>query len=139
MTREGDVKVLSDRGACVAWQGCRLPGAWLIDRAIDLALARIADHGVVTITIASANHTGALAVYLSRLTARGLMSILTCSGPAATGVAPYGGTRAVFTPNPLAAGIPTPGDPVLLDISASIATNNRAKQLVQAGKRFPAP
>ena len=35
-------------------------------------------------------------------------------------VAPFGGTRAVFTPDPLAMGFPTEGDPVLIDISASL-------------------
>lgn len=137
MACAGEIEVISDRGACVAWKGQRLPGAWLIHRAIDLALARVAEHGVVTITIAGAHHTGALATYLPRLTSQGLMPILSCSGPAATGVAPFGGTRPLFTPNPLAAGIPTAQDPVLLDISSSITTNNRARQLAREGQRFP--
>lgn len=137
MALAGDIEVVSDRGACVAWNGKRLPGAWLIHRAIDLALERIAQHGVFTLTIAGAHHTGALATYLPRLTSRGLMPILSCSGPAATGVAPHGGTRPLFTPNPLAAGIPTAQDPVLLDISSSITTNNRARQLAREGRRFP--
>lgn len=139
MVRDGSFEVVSDRGSCVAWRGRRLPGAWLIDQAIDLALARVPEHGVVTVTIAGCHHTGALAVYLPRITERGLLPILTCSGPAASGVAPYGGTKALFTPNPLAAGIPTTNDPVLLDISASITTNNRARQLAKAGARFPGP
>lgn len=138
MERQGTMEVLSDRGSCVAWNGRRLPGAWLIERAFDLALERIETHGVVTLTIAGAHHTGALAVYLPRVTERGLMPILTCSSPAAAGVAPFGGTRGLLTPNPIGAGIPTPGDPVLLDISASITTSNRARQLAQAGERFPA-
>ncbi|MBS0455403.1 MAG: Ldh family oxidoreductase [Proteobacteria bacterium] len=139
MARDGEPEVISDRGACVAWKGHRLPGAWLVERGIDLALERIAACGVFTLTIAGSHHTGALATYLPRLTERGLLPILSCSGPAAAGVAPFGGTRSLFTPNPIAAGIPTSGDPVLLDISASITTNNRAKQLVKAGQRFPAP
>ncbi|MDM0107708.1 Ldh family oxidoreductase [Variovorax sp. J22R24] len=138
MACDGEPEVISDRGACVAWKGHRLPGAWLIERGIDLALERIAIHGVFTLTIAGSHHTGALATYLPRLTERGLLPILSCSGPAAAGVAPFGGTRSLFTPNPIAAGIPTTGDPVLLDISASITTNNRAKQLAKAGQRFPA-
>jgi L-lactate dehydrogenase len=38
----------------------------------------------------------------------------------------------------LAAGIPTSGEPVLLDISSSITTLNSAKQLVARGEKFPA-
>lgn len=137
MALDGEPTVLSDRGACFAWSGKRLPGAWLIDRAIDQTLERIATHGVVTCTIANGHHTGALATYLPRLTERGLMVVLACSGPAAGGVAPFGGTRGVFTPNPLAAGIPSTGDPILLDISCSITTIKRSTQTAKAGARLP--
>jgi len=52
-------------------------------------------------------------------------------------VAPFGGTRGVFTPNPLAAGIPSSGDPILLDISCSITTIKRSTQTAKAGGRLP--
>lgn len=139
MALQGAPQVLSDRGACVAWNGNRLPGAWLIDQAINLALERITAHGVVTCTIANGYHTGALATYLPRLTEQGLMVVLACSGPAASGVAPFGGTRGLFTPNPLAAGMPSGGDPVLLDISCSITTIKRSTQVAQKGGRLPGP
>lgn len=48
MRAAGEPHVISDRGACLAWDGQRLPGAWLIDQAIDAALRRVPDHGVVT-------------------------------------------------------------------------------------------
>ncbi len=137
MTLVGEPRVVNDRGACVTWDGRRLPGAWLIRRAIDLALERIAQHGVVTVAIGNSHHTGALAVYLPRLTERGLMVQLLNSAPSSAGVAPFGGTRPVLTPNPLAAGIPTPGAPILLDISASITTLNSARQRIERGERFP--
>lgn len=133
----GQPQVISDRGACFAWDGQRLPGAWLIDKAINRALERIEAHGVVTCTIANGHHTGALAVYMRRLTERGLMAVLACSGPAHQGVAPFGGTKGVFTPNPLAAGIPSSSDPVLLDISCSITTIKRSTQVAKAGTRLP--
>ena len=138
MTITGDMTVVNDRGACITWNGRRLPGSWLISRAIDTALERIEQYGVVTVAIANSHHTGALAVYLPRLTERGLMVQLVCSSPAAKGVAPFGGTQPLFTPNPIAAGIPTQDDPVLLDISSSITTLNSARQLVARGESFPA-
>jgi LDH2 family malate/lactate/ureidoglycolate dehydrogenase len=52
-------------------------------------------------------------------------------------VAPYGGTQPVFTPNPIGAGIPTGGDPILIDISASITTNGLSSRLRREGKRYP--
>jgi LDH2 family malate/lactate/ureidoglycolate dehydrogenase len=136
MTTAGEPVVVNDQGACVTWDGRQLPGAWLIQRAIDLALARVEQLGVVTVVIANSHHTGALAVYLPRLTARGMLVQLVNSSPSAAGVAPFGGTRPLLTPNPVAAGIPTTGQPILLDISASITTLNSARQLLGRGERF---
>jgi L-lactate dehydrogenase len=138
MAITGDMRVVNDRGACITWDGQRLPGSWLISRAMDTALERIEQHGVVTVAIANSHHTGALAVYLPRLTERGFLVQLICSSPAARGVAPFGGTKPLFSPNPIAAGIPTQGDPILLDVSSSITTLNSARQLVARGERFPA-
>jgi len=137
MNLKGGLETISDRGACVAWNGRRLPGAWLVNRAIDCALERVSQYGVVTVTIAEGHHTGALATYLPRLTDQGLMVLLACSGPALQGVAPYGGTVGLFTPNPLSAGIPTHKDPILLDISCSITTIKRSGQLAHAGRTYP--
>ena len=54
-------------------------------------------------------------------------------------VAPFGGTTAVMTPNPIAAGIPTGGDPILLDISMSITTAGMSARQRARGKRLPGP
>ena len=43
------------------------------------------------------------------------------SDPSEATMAPFGGIAAVFTPDPIAFGIPTDGDPILVDISSSIA------------------
>jgi len=67
------------------------------------------------------------------------MLVIASSVPSVAAVAPHGGTKAVYTPNPLAAGIPTGGDPILLDISASITTMNLTRQLATAGRSFPQP
>ncbi|MGX9936578.1 Ldh family oxidoreductase [Advenella kashmirensis] len=137
VTLSGGHDVVVDRGACVTWDGRRLPGAWLISSAIDLAIERAEQFGTVTIAIFNCHHTGALATYLPKLTSNGLMGILASSGPAAKVVAPFGGTEGLLTPNPIAAGIPTEGDPILLDISSSITTLNNARQLARVGERFP--
>lgn len=90
----------------------------------------MAQHGIVSIAIANSHHAGALAVYLPGLIERHLLVQLACSGPTERGVAPFGGSEPQFTTNPMAAGITTPGDPVLSDFSSSITTLNSARQLV---------
>jgi L-lactate dehydrogenase len=65
--------------------------------------------------------------------------LIACSDPNAASVAPHGGTRAVFTPDPLAFGFPTEGDPVLIDLSASLTTNGLTARLHKHGQRLQHP
>jgi L-lactate dehydrogenase len=137
MATTGEPEVVSDRGACVCWNGRRLPGVWLVSKAVDLALDRVAQYGTVTVAIGNSHHIGCLAAYLPRATDKGCLIIVSSSDPSQKTVAPFGGREPLFTPDPIAVGIPTDGDPVLVDISASITTNNMGARLVREGRRFP--
>jgi len=137
MAAVGDPLVVSDRGACVCWNGKRLPGVWLTSKAVDLALERVETYGTVTVAVGNSHHIGCLAAYLPRATDKGYLVIISSSDPSQRTVAPFGGRDPVFTPNPIAVGIPTEGDPLLLDTSASITTNNLGARLAREGRRFP--
>ena len=130
--------MIRDTGACLTWDGRRLPGVWLTAAAIDAALDRAATYGTVTVVIRRSHHIACLGAFLTRATDRGCMILLACSDPAVASVAPFGGITAVFTPDPLAVGIPTDGDPILIDTSASITTNGMSGRLHKQGRRFPA-
>ena len=137
MAGQGEPTIINDRSAAVTWDGRRLPGVWLTAKAVELAMERAIAHGVATVVIRNSHHIGCLAAFLQRATDRGLMITIACSDPAGASVAPFGGRQAVFTPDPLAVGIPTDGDPILIDISASITTNGLANRLRREGKKFP--
>jgi L-lactate dehydrogenase len=139
MTLSGQPHVLADHPAAVTWDGRRLPGQWLTLEAISLASARARELGSCSVVIRRSHHIGCLAAYLQRVTDQGLMILLTCSDPSGTGVAPHGGYRGTYTPNPLAAAWPTgEGDPVMLDVCQSITTNLMTRRLHAEGRRFPA-
>ena len=139
MARDGEPETLSDRGSAVTWDGRYLPGPWLVTRAMDLAFGRIGEHPVVTVVIRRSHHIACLASYLKRATDRGLLMLLTSSDPSVRTVAPFGGTEPLYTPNPIAAGIPTHGAPVLLDISVSCTANATVRRMHTLGKRLPGP
>ncbi len=139
MTRDGEPEVLADVPAAVTWDGRRLPGPWLVLRAMAVATERARHCGTGTVVIRRSHHIACLAAYLKRATDQGLLMVLTCSDPNAASVAPFGGLDAVFTPNPIAAGIPTTGVPVLMDISTSATTNGLTGRLHREGGRLPAP
>ena len=137
MAKTGEPRLLADFPAAVTWDGLRLPGPWLVVRALDLAVARAKVNGTCTVAIRRSHHIAGLAAYLRRVTDQGLMVLISCSDPMITSVAPHGGRRGVMTPNPLAAGWPTDGDPVMLDVSMSITTNALTNRLRNEAKKFP--
>lgn len=139
LATSGEPEVIADLGACLTWDGHRLPGHWLVKQAIAEARNRILAHPIVTIVIGRGHHIGCLQAYLKPVTDAGLIIVLMCSDPSAAGVAPHGGAASRLTPNPIAAGFPTGGDPILIDISSSTSTNAMSKRLASRGERLPGP
>lgn len=139
MAVAGSYQVVADRGASFVWDGRLLPGAWLLRQALEQAADRVGTHGVVTAAVRNCHHTCALSAFMRPLTERGLIVQMSVSNPAASRVAPFGGTRALLTPNPLAAGFPTTGDPILIDVSSSVTTTTMTQTMAKEGKRFPEP
>ncbi|HWL30294.1 MAG TPA: Ldh family oxidoreductase, partial [Burkholderiaceae bacterium] len=132
---DGAPQTLSDRGASVLWDGGRLPGPWLVTQAIDTLIPRAREYGCATLVIRRSHHIACLASYLLRAIEADMLMVLSCSDPAGRSVAPFGGTRAVFTPNPIAVGIPA-SSPILVDISASLTTNGMSTRVAKQGKSF---
>ena len=139
MRKSGAPDIIERRSASEHWDGRRLPGPWLVLRALDTAAGMARAHGTGTIVIRRSHHIACLAAYLKRATDQGLLILLTCSDAATASVAPFGGVTPVFTPNPIAAGIPTSGDPILLDISASLTTNGMTNRMYNEGRKLPHP
>lgn len=135
----GEPQVVKDTGAALLWDGEYLPGLWLVNRAIDLAIGRAARHGVVTVAIRRSHHIGCLAALVKQAADRGYIAVIANSDPAGKRVAPYGGTQALFTPNPYAIGYPGRDHPVLVDICASITTTSMTRQKFAAGELFEHP
>ncbi len=144
MAGTGEPAIVAEADGAQTWdaqvpQGGRLPGPWLVERAAAWAGARAERTGIAAVSIRRACHIGCLAAYLRRAAEAGHMLIVTCSDPSTASVAPFGGTRRLYTPNPLAAGWPSPGGPVMIDVSMSITTNGMTNRLRTLGEQFEHP
>ena len=139
METVGEPDVIADHGSSLTWDGHYLPGPWLMRQAIAVACARVAEHPVVTVSIRRSHHIGCLQAYLQPVTEAGLVILLCCSDPASRTVTPHGGVAPRLSPNPLAAGIRTSGDPILIDIGTSSTSNGLCNRLAAAGERLPGP
>ena len=139
MRNDGSPATIASAPAAQTWDGQRLPGPWVTLRALDTARAIASAQGTGSVVIRRSHHIGCLASYAKRAAEHGVMAIVCCIDPATHSVAPFGAVTSVFTPNPLAAGIPTSRDPILLDISASYTTNGMTMRLYRTRDMLPHP
>ncbi|MBY6153805.1 Ldh family oxidoreductase [Vannielia litorea] len=138
MAHEGAAEVTSPDGSVVErWDGNWLPGPVLVRAALTVASAKARQHGVGAIAIARSHHIACLAAYLEAVTKQGLAVIIASSSPSNRDVAPFGATGGVYSPNPIAAGWPTDGAPVMLDVSMSITTSGMVAAMAAQGGRLP--
>jgi LDH2 family malate/lactate/ureidoglycolate dehydrogenase len=137
MAKSGEPKVLRAKPAAQTWDGQRLPGPWLTLRALEAAAAMARACGTGTVVVKHSHHIACLAAYLKRATDAGHVAIIESSDPTVLAVAPHGGITPFITPNPIAAGLPTSGDPILIDVSTSITSMGYAKQEMLAGRKLP--
>ncbi|HXX85619.1 MAG TPA: Ldh family oxidoreductase [Casimicrobiaceae bacterium] len=137
MAKSGAHEVLNRRPAAELWDGHRLPGPWLTLRAVERASAMAREAGTGIVAIRRSHHIACLAAYLKRATDQGLAAIIESSDPSVAAVVPHGGLKGFITPNPIAAGVPTSGDPILIDVSTSITSMGYAKQEMLAGNQLP--
>lgn len=139
MNVHGGPETVRETPAALTWDGRRLPGPWLVLQAMDAAAAMARRCGTGTVVIRRSHHIACLAAFHRRATEQGLVMLLASSDPNTASVAPFGGLDPVFTPNPIAAGFPTSGRPVVTDISTSATTNGLTRRLHDEGGRLPAP
>jgi L-lactate dehydrogenase len=137
MAGTGAPEVLNRRAATETWDGRRLPGPWLTLRALERAMAMASACGTGTVVVRRSHHIACLAAYLTRATDQGLIALIESSDPTVKAVVPHGGLKPFITPNPIAAGLPTSGDPLLIDVSTSITSMGFAFQQHAAGRQLP--
>ena len=135
MLGSGEIDEIASRSAAAAWDGKYLPGPHLTLRAIDTATQMAERYGTGSVAIRRSSHIGALAAYLEKPARAGYLIQIVCSDPSVAIVAPFGGSEPLFTPNPMAWGIPTSTDPIMVDISASITTSGMSARLNAEGQK----
>ncbi len=139
MRKRGNEKVLADHGTAVLWDGKRLSGIYLTHKALTEAAQRVQNQPLVLYIVRNSHHIGCLAAYMPHIVEQGLVCILASSDPSVRMVAPFGGKSPLYTPNPIAAGVPAGKDgPFILDISTSVTAAGVVARYRSKGKKLPA-
>lgn len=116
-----------------------LLGPYVLHETLQWASAAAREYGIGVANIRQSHHIACLGAYLKSVVDQDLVCVIMSSDPAAASVAPFGGTRAIQTPNPLAMGIPGEPEPILIDVSMSSITNGMVGKQRQLGKKLNHP
>jgi LDH2 family malate/lactate/ureidoglycolate dehydrogenase len=131
-----EMRVLSDReGVALLDAGNALgPVAGSLAMRIAVEKARAAGAGVCAVR--GGNHLGALSFYVRMATEAGMIGLALSNTPPA--MAPPGGRGAYLGTNPIAAGVPTSGPPVVIDMATSQVARGAVLGAASRGEPIPA-
>lgn len=139
MVTAGEPEVISDSLTATVLDGRYMPGPWLVLNAIEECFKRVEDHAMATVVIRKSHHIACLGAYLKRITDKGYIGFVLSSDPNHASVAPFGGFEPKYSPNPIAVGIPTEGNPILIDMSTSSTANGVVKKHLDEGRELKYP
>lgn len=136
VARTGQPTVVNECAAGFTWDGARLPGPWLIRAALNRAARHARSHGACTAVVRRSGHAACLGVYAREAAEAGLVAIVAASGTRDGSVVPHGGRDPALTANPIAAGWPTVGSPIVFDFATSAVANGTWRRLRQSGEKL---
>ena len=137
--RQDKPGILRDGGNTLLLDALGLPGQWATVQALEMAQARLAEQGVVTVVVRNCANISCLATYAKRAADFGSLAIITTSSPTHGVVAPPGGKQGRVSINPMAIGIPTEAHPILIDTSTASVSNRQIERTRRAGARLAQP
>lgn len=112
-------KVVRETPVSALFDGNATHAMLVLQKVTDTAIEKAKKTGVGIVgNFNTSESTGALGYYANKIAKEGLIGIIYASAPFQT-TAPYGSTEPLFCTNPMAYGIPTGGEPILLDMTTS--------------------
>ncbi|OBS10851.1 Ldh family oxidoreductase [Acidihalobacter prosperus] len=103
---------------------------------LEAALARVRETGVVALAVRNSHHFGVAGHPVEHAAQRGIAALAFGNSPA--GIAPWGGSKAIFGTNPIAFATPRVGqEPLVVDLSMSKVA--RGKVMVARDRNQPIP
>ena len=128
VARERGGACLVDAGGGLAFEACAL--------AVREAIARARTNGVAFASVANSNHFGVAAFHVEPIAEAGLVGLAFGNSPAAMPM--WGGKRALFGTNPIAAAFPRrDAPPIVVDLSLSEVARGKLMVAAREGKPIP--
>lgn len=128
VSRDSGAACLIDADTGLGFEPCEL--------AIEQAVARARAGGIGFSGVTNSHHCGALGILLESVAGQSMVGLAFSTAPAA--ISPWGGKRALFGTNPVAAIFPRrAAPPIVVDLSLTQVTRGQIMLLQQEGKPIP--
>jgi hydroxycarboxylate dehydrogenase B len=139
IARDDRIEVFQDCGATAVLDAHSTFGPMAALRAANMALNKAQEHGIGLVAVRNSSHTGRLGEYVEHIAREGCVGFMCCNAQGAGQVvASWGGRAARLSTNPLAWGIPTSGDPMVLDMATSAASEGKIRVKWRRKEKLPA-
>jgi len=128
--------MVSDRAAaCLIDNRDGLPYV-SVEWAVGEVIQRARRNGIAFAGIRNSSHVGVLGIHLLAVAEAGLVSFAFTNSPAA--IPPWGGKKALFGTNPVAAAFPRRNaDPIVIDLALTTVVRGRIMMAMRKGERIP--
>ena len=128
VARDSKAAALVDARQGLAFEACAL--------AVREAVVRAKEYGVAWVAVTNSNHFGVAAYHLEAIAEAGLGGLGFGNSPAA--MPAWGGTRAIFGTNPVAAAFPRrDAAPLMIDLSLSAVARGKIMVAAREGRPIP--
>ncbi|MCE5282025.1 MAG: Ldh family oxidoreductase [Deltaproteobacteria bacterium] len=130
------LSVIRDEGATGLIDGGDGLGQVAACRAMEMSIKKARQFGVGTVLVRNANNIGSLAFYTLLAARNGMVGIVSTNG--APSISPWGGTEPFFGTNPISIAVPVDsGNPVVLDMSASVVARGKIRKAERMKEAIP--
>jgi (2R)-3-sulfolactate dehydrogenase (NADP+) len=122
-------------GACLIDNHDGLPYV-SVEWAVGEVIQRARRNGIAFAGIRNSSHVGVLGIHLLAVAQAGLVGFAFTNSPAA--IPPWGGKKALFGTNPVAAAFPRrDADPIVIDLALTTVVRGRIMMAMRKGERIP--
>jgi hydroxycarboxylate dehydrogenase B len=135
---DATVEVMVDGDAFAVVDGCFGMGQTVGEQAVQLGIDKARAHGVAVVALRHAGHLGRIGDWAEMAALAGIVSIHFVNVAGGLLVAPFGGAERRMGTNPVAIGVPRPGEaPVVLDFATSVVAEGKALVALDGGPAVP--
>lgn len=137
INKQPDIRLVHERAAMAVVDGDNGMGHLVVSRAVDLAIEKARQCGVAWVSTRYSNHAGPASLYARKPLQHDMLGLYFAVGNA-NHLPPWGGMDMLLSTNPIAAGIPTGGEPpVVLDMATTVAAYGKVKAKAKRGEMMP--